>query len=276
LRERAAIRRFTDAMPVSEVNGVELYWERGGSGPRLLFCNGSGSTLTDAGPLLDAFAGQFDLLAWDYRGLGHSGPAAASYRMADLAADAVGLLELVGWRTCRVVGVSFGGMVAQELAVTDPERLERLALICTSAGGHGGSSYPLQRLLELSPQDRAAAGLTLTDSRWDDRWLAGHPGDRALAERVAARPAPAGAAGVQAQLLARADHDVWERLEAITCPTLVAYGRYDGIAPAENSAAIAARIPQADLRGYEGGHLFLAQDPAAMPELVTFLRSPEV
>jgi 3-oxoadipate enol-lactonase len=55
---------------------------------------------------------------------------------------------------------------------------------------------------------------------------------------------------------------------------LVAYGRYDGIAPAQNSAAIASRIPGADLRGYEGGHLFLAQDAAAMPELVTFLRSP--
>jgi 3-oxoadipate enol-lactonase len=261
-------------MPVSEVNGVELYWERAGSGARLLFCNGSGSTMADAQPLLHALAARFDLLAWDYRGLGRSGPVAGSYRMADLAADAVGLLELVGWSTCRVVGVSFGGMVAQELAVTDPGRLERLALVCTSAGGQGGSSYPLHRLLELSPQERVAIGLKITDSRWDDRWLAGHPGDRALAERLAARHDPASAAGVRAQLLARADHDVWERLDAVTCPTLVAYGRYDGIALAQNSTAIASRIPGADLRGYEGGHLFLAQDPAAMPELVTFLRSP--
>ena len=261
-------------MPVSEVNGVELYWERAGSGARLLFCNGSGSTMADAQPLLGALAGRFDLLAWDYRGLGLSGPVAGSYRMADLAADAVGLLELVGWSSCRVVGVSFGGMVAQELAVTDPGRLERLALVCTSAGGQGGSSYPLHRLLELSPQERAAIGLKITDSRWDDRWLAGHPGDRALAERLAARHDPASAAGVRAQLLARADHDVWERLDAVTCPTLVAYGRYDGIAPAQNSTAIASRIPGADLRGYEGGHLFLAQDPAAMPGLVTFLQSP--
>jgi pimeloyl-ACP methyl ester carboxylesterase len=194
--------------------------------------------------------------------------------MDDLAADAVGLLELVGWSACRVVGLSFGGMVAQELAVTNPARLERLALLCTSAGGQGGSSYPLHKLLELSPAQRAAIGLKITDSRWDDRWLAGHPGDRALAERLAARQDPASAAGARAQLLARADHDVWERLEAVTCPTLVAYGRYDGIAPAQNSTAIASRIPGADLRGYEGGHLFLAQDPAAMPELVTFLRSP--
>lgn len=74
---------------------------------------------------------------------------------------------------------------------------------------------------------------------------------------------------------ARADHDVWERLHAITCPTLVAYWRYDGIAPAQNSAAIASRIPGADLRGYEGGHMVLFQAAAAMPELVTFLQAPE-
>ena len=261
-------------MPVGEVNGVEVYWERAGSGPRLLFCNGSGSTMADAQPLLDVLAGGFDLLAWDYRGVGRSGPVTRPYRMADVAADAVGLLELVGWSACRVLGVSYGGMVAQELAVSKPDRLERLALLCTSAGGEGGSSYPLHQLLELSREQRSATGLKITDSRWDERWLAARPGDRALAQRLAARQDPAGAAGLRAQLLARADHDVWERLDAIRCPTLVAYGRYDEIAPARNSTAIASRIPGADLRGYEGGHLFLAQDPAAMPELVTFLRSP--
>jgi 3-oxoadipate enol-lactonase len=260
-------------MPVTEVNGAELCWERAGSGPPLLFCNGSGSTIGDARPLLDALAGRFDVLARDYRGVGGSGPAAAPYRMADLAADAQGLLELVGWGTCSVAGVSFGGMVAQELAVTHPDRVERLALVCTSAGGRGGSSYPLHELLGLSPQERAAIGLKITDSRWNEGWLADHPGDRVLVERLASRQDPAGAPGLRAQLEARAGHDVWERLDAITCPTLVAYGRYDGIAPAKNSEAIASRIPGAELRGYEGGHLFLAQDPAALPELMRFLRA---
>lgn len=263
-------------MPVSEVNGVEMHWERAGSGMRLLFCNGSGSTLADAQPLLDVLAGRFDLLAWDYRGFGRSGAVTRSYRMADVAADVLGLLELVGWSSCRVLGVSFGGMVAQEFTVTHPDRVQRLALVCTSAGGEGGSSYPLHKLLELPLEERAAAGLKITDSRWDEHWLDAHPGDRALADRLAARqdrPGSAGAAVRGAQLLARADHDVWDRLSAVTCPTLVAYGRYDAIAPAQNSAAIASRIFEADLRGYEGGHLFPAQDPAAMPELVTFLQA---
>jgi 3-oxoadipate enol-lactonase len=54
-------------MPVSDVNGVGLYWERAGSGARLLFCNGSGATLDRARPLIDLLAAEFDLLVWDFR-----------------------------------------------------------------------------------------------------------------------------------------------------------------------------------------------------------------
>jgi 3-oxoadipate enol-lactonase len=265
-------------MPAGHVNGVELYWEQRGSGPRLLFCNGSGTTLQTARPLLEVVAAKFDLLAWDYRGLGRSVPLTGPYTMADLAADAVGLLEIAGWDTCRVLGVSFGGMVAQEFAVTNPERVERLALACTSAGGDGGSSYPLHKLQELPPQERDAAQLKLADSRWDKRWLEAHPADRALAERLTAaghdQQDPAAAAAYTAQLQARAGHNVWDRLGAITCPTLAGYGTYDGIAPVDNSAAIASRIRGAELRGYEGGHLFLFQDPAALPEFEAFLQAP--
>jgi 3-oxoadipate enol-lactonase len=261
-------------MPVDHVNGVELYWEQRGRGPRLLFCNGSGTTLQAVRPFLDVVAASFDLLAWDYRGLGRSVPLADPYTMADLAADAVGLLEIAGWDTCRVLGVSFGGMVAQEFAVTNPERVERLALACTSAGGGGGSSYPLQ---QLPAEQRDAAELKLADSRWDERWLEAHPADRALTESLTAaghnRQHPAAAAAYQAQLDARAGHDVWDRLDAIRCPTLVGYGKYDGIAPAPNSTAIASRIRGAELRGYEGGHLFLFQDPAALPEYEAFLQA---
>jgi 3-oxoadipate enol-lactonase len=124
--------------------------------------------------------------------------------------------------------VPCGGMVAQEFAVTHPERVERLALACTSAGGDGGSSYPLQELRDLPPQQRAAAQLKLADSRWDERRLEARPADRALAEALTAADRnqrdPAAAAANTAQLEARAGHDAWDRLDAITCPTLVGYG----------------------------------------------------
>ena len=62
-----------------------------------------------------------------------------------------------------------------------------------------------------------------------------------------------------------------DRLAAVTSPTLVAAGRFDGIAPLPNSEAIAARIPKAELRIYDGGHAFFAQDPRALPEIIEFL-----
>jgi 3-oxoadipate enol-lactonase len=64
---------------------------------------------------------------------------------------------------------------------------------------------------------------------------------------------------------------VWDRLGSIECPTLVACGRYDGIAPLANGEAIAGRIPGAELGVYEGGHAFFAQDRRALPEIIDFL-----
>ena len=261
-------------MPTARIDGVDLAYERTGSGPRVLFCNGSGATLEGARPLVSLVGRDVDLLAFDQRGLGASGPAPGPYPMARLAADAVGLLDAVGWDTAAVVGVSFGGMVAQELAVTVPDRVARLALLCTSAGGAGGSSYPLHELETLDPVARSAARARLLDERFDEAWLDAHPADRALVDLLTA-PAPdedpAAAAGRLAQLEARRHHDVWDRLAAVTCPTYVACGRYDPIAPVANAEAIARRIPGARLHVYEGGHAFFVQDRAALGDLHDFL-----
>lgn len=67
---------------------------------------------------------------------------------------------------------------------------------------------------------------------------------------------------------------MWGWLGAITCPALVGYGNYDGVAPGRNSTNIASRIRGAELRGYEGGHVFLFQDPTAFPEFIAFLQAP--
>jgi pimeloyl-ACP methyl ester carboxylesterase len=166
-------------------------------------------------------------------------------------------------------------MVAQEVAVTAPERVERLALCCTSPGG-GSASYPLHELAALPPEERAALATKLLDTRFDADWLAAHPADQGLARMMAERRAQTGKSAEQLrgeteQLAARAHHDVCDRLHRISSPTLVAGGRYDGIAPPANSEAIAARVPGADLRMYDGGHAFFAQDARALPEIIEFL-----
>ena len=262
-------------MPTVVANGIAIHYERAGEGPRLLFCNGTGATLATSGLLLDVFRARFDVAAHDQRGLGRTEIPPGPYAMADYADDALALADALEWDTFRLAGISFGGMVAQELAVTRPDRVERLALLCTSAGGEAGSSYPLQDLKELLPAERAETAVRLLDTRFTPEWLAGHPGDRALVEMFAGRARAESSSearrGELAQVDARSHHDVAARLGRITCPTLVASGRYDGIAPLPNSEAIAARIAGSELRVYEGGHAFVAQDPAAFPEILDFL-----
>jgi len=262
-------------VPRVTANGIELYYERRGTGPPLLFLNGSGATLHSSAPLVTVFADRFDVVAHDQRGLGRTEVPAGPATMADYAADALALLELVGWDTCRVVGVSFGGMVAQQLAVRAPERVERLALVCTSAGGAGGSSYPLHELADLPEVERARVATSLLDSRFTPQYLDDHPGDRRLVELLAARTGaprtPEVRRGERLQLEARRSHDAWEAIAGLRCPTFVAAGRFDGIAPLDNSRAIASRIPGAELHVYEGGHAFFAQDPLALPEIMDFL-----
>ena len=260
-------------MPIDRIGAVDLAWERTGTGPRLVVCNGSGTTLDEARILLAVLGEGFDVLAFDYRGLGGSPPSPGPYAMADLAGDVLGLMDHVGWDQARLCGISFGGMVAQEVAVTAPERVERLALLCTSSGGAGGSSYPLHELEDLDPDARAAVRRTLIDARFDESWLASHPGDAALVDLVV-RPDdgdPSALAGRRAQMAVRRHHDTWDRLDRITCPTLVAVGAHDPVAPPANGAALAGRIPGAELRHYDGGHLFVFQDPTAGPDVRAFL-----
>ncbi|HEY6531655.1 MAG TPA: alpha/beta fold hydrolase [Acidimicrobiales bacterium] len=262
-------------MPHASLNGIDVYYERSGEGPTLLYFNGTGATLESSRLSIDPYTKHFDVVVHDQRGLGATEAPPGPYTMADYATDGRALLDHLGLDRVRVVGTSFGGMVAQEFAITFPERVERLALLCTSAGGKGGSSYPLGELAALPPAERRAKGMSVVDSRWTEEWLAEHELDRMIADvistAVSAEPGSDRERGEKGQVAARADHDAWDRLPLITAPTLVAAGRYDGVAPLANSEAIASRIPGAELRAYEGGHVFFFQDPTAIPEIIEFL-----
>lgn len=224
--------------------------------------------LTD-GPLAE----NFEVLAYDQRGLGQSSLPPWPYAMADFADDAAALLETVGWDDCLVLGISFGGMVAQEVAIRHPERVRRLVLACTSAGGAGGASYPLHELANLSAGERSGRRLEILDTRWDEAWRQAHPdmvaliSERMNLEGEDGKPSP----GLTNQLAARAEHDTSERLDAIACPTLVCGGRFDGIAPPANSEFLSREIPGARLEMFFGGHAFFLQDPAAITAIIDFL-----
>jgi 3-oxoadipate enol-lactonase len=260
-------------MPSASVDGVTIEYELGGTpgGPRLLVISGSGSDLRRQPRMHDApeLAERFETLAYDHRGLGRSVPDDPHREptMADYAADPVALLDHVGWDSCLVVGVSFGGMVAQELAVTAPERIERLCLACTSPGGAGGSSSPLHTLLDLPEDEALDQRVRWLDTRTDDDAELRATWTEMMATFSGYEPTE----GERLQLAARSHHDVWDRLPSLRLPVLIAAGRYDGIAPPVNQEALLRQIPGAEIQWFDGGHAFFLQDRTAWPTIVDWL-----
>jgi 3-oxoadipate enol-lactonase len=188
--------------------------------------------------------------------------------MADFAGDALALADHLSWQRFALIGISFGGMVAQEVAIAAPDRVTRMVLACTSSGGPGGSSSALHEVLSLPQAQRAERLIGLVDVR-----TAKDPLLRAqISERLATVLVDPDE-GARRQLEARRHHDTFARLREITAPTLVAAGRHDGLAPLANSRALADAIAGARLEVFEGGHAFLDQDPSAWPAVSAFLAS---
>ncbi len=265
-------------MPTIRVRDIDIYYERAGEGEPLLFIGGSGGDLRQKPNALDGpLARAFDVLAYDQRGLGRTSRPDGAYTMADYGEDAAALLDAIGSERCGVVGVSFGGMVAQELAVRHPDRVSKLVLCCTSSGGAGGASYPLHELVELPLDERALVGIEIADTRHDAAWREAHPDAAESLIRMRTEVPDAGdpgrVAGFHRQLEARRGHDTWDRLPGIDVPVLVCGGRYDGIAPPANQEALVQRIPGAKLEMFEGGHLFMLQDRSAFPRMIEFLQT---
>ncbi|HZZ32062.1 MAG TPA: alpha/beta fold hydrolase [Phenylobacterium sp.] len=263
-------------MPFTTANGLKIYFERAGSGPPLLFISGTGGDLRVKPNVFDGpLAKSFDLLAYDQRGLGQTEKPDVACSMADYADDAAALMVDQGWDEALVIGVSFGGMVAQELAIRRPGRVQRLVLACTAPGGAGGASFPFHEIEHLKGEARARHMIPISDTRRDEAWAAAHPDQYALFVAMGAADPygeePRHAMGAHRQLAARAAHDTWDRLHEIACPTLIAAGRYDGIAPPATQEKMAARIPGAKLQWFEGGHLFIIQDRMAAPAMTAFL-----
>lgn len=263
-------------MPITRANGIDIYYERRGRGEPVLFISGSHGDLRARPNQFDTpLAQAFEMIAYDQRGLGQTGKPAGEYTMAQYADDAAALLDALSLDVIPVVGVSFGGMVAQEFALRHPDRVDRLVLACTSSGGAGGSSYPLHELQTLAPRERAESHLRVSDLRHDDEWIAANPErwERLVELTMAARRPDRDEQGAAKQLRARMGHDTYDRLPQIGVPVLLVGGRRDGIAPVANMEALHRQIAGSRLELFDGGHMFLIQDKTAYPYIVRWLQS---
>jgi 3-oxoadipate enol-lactonase len=264
-------------MPQIEANGIQLYYETGGGGPKLLFIGGTGGDLrVKPGILESPLAKSFDVLCFDQRGQGRSDKPDQPYSMADYADDAAALIKALDWGPCPVVGFSFGSMVGLEMVLRHPEVCTRLALMCGPAGGGGGSAYPLHEVWELPLEQRAARLLELSDFRRDEAWKSANADiwqtllDDTIARLSLGEETPQAIMGARRQLEARKHHDTWDRLPQIKAPVLVLGGKYDGVAALETMDNLARQIPGAELDVFEGGHYFFQQDPRTFEAITRF------
>jgi 3-oxoadipate enol-lactonase len=266
-------------MPFIHVRDLKMYYEIRGKGPRLLVISGTGGDLRRSPSIFDMpIAQDFEILAYDQRGLGQTSRPDISYTMVDYADDANALLDAVGWDRCLVMGISFGGMVAQEFALRYPHRVERLVLACTSSGGPGGASYPLHELADLSVEEYARRMIPLRDIRRHAIWREADPEqfqvlfDQTLAGMQVGADEPERKIGARRQLEARALHDTYDRLPKLRMPVYICGGLYDGIAKPTNLKSMQKQIPGSRLELFDGGHLFYIQDHRAFERIVAFLK----
>jgi len=241
------------------VNGVRLHYERHGRGEPVLLISGFALSSAVFEPVLALYTDRFECLLYDNRGAGRSEAPLHPTSMPELAADAAGLLTALGHDSAHVYGVSMGGMVAQELAISFPERVRGLVLAATTPGG--------PRALWPSLREWGALGggvartRSLAGALFSERFRREHPERVRELLRYFARHR-ATSRGAWWHWWAVAYHDTVSRLGEIQAPTLVLHGGEDALTPLGNAELLAERIPDAELVVIPGaGHAFPLERP---------------
>ena len=261
-----------------------LWWPRGAdastdepprdpAGPPLLLVQGmSGTMHTWGNEFLSRLATGVDVLLFHNRGIKESSRVAEQFTIRDLAADTAGLLGVLGLGRVHVLGVSMGGMVAQELALGWPELIHTLTIGCSYPGGPGAAVLTSEAAASLFQNEGGPDAVIQASwqinlgKRYRDGDVDGRRFDdfrsSVLRRRVAG-------VVIQMQALALASNETQSRLADITNPTLVVHGTDDRMLPHVNSEIIAARIPGARLELWEDvGHLWWWEEPERAATLV--------
>ena len=263
-------------MAIISTKELDIYFER--SAPRvngpILFIGGTGGDLRNKpNQLHSPLSEHFEIISYDHRGLGQTSSPSGAYSMQQYADDAAHLLDVLQINTIPVMGVSFGGMVAQEFIKRHSSRVSKLVLACTSSGGDGGSSYPLHLLEELNAEEKLEKSIKINDLRITDEWIEQNKKAwQSIKEQAKNRNAfKPKSRNLLKQLLARKDHNTYLDLDDINIPTFLLGGKYDGIAPVLNMEKMHQKIRNSKLEFYEGGHLFLMQDNNAFRDIINWL-----
>jgi pimeloyl-ACP methyl ester carboxylesterase len=253
------------AMPYAQVRRLRIYWEEEGEGEPLLMIMGLSFSLAMWGNLRRCLAQGFRVIMFDNRCVGKSERPVHLFSIAAMARDAAAVLDAAGAATAHVLGFSMGGMIAQEVALSYPERVRKLILGCTHCGGFKAvraESAVLRLLMSplLSGEARLAAMVPLI---YDQNT----PRERIDADLEVIRANGPSAIGYLLQLSAIVTWHAYGRLPRISAPTLVLHGENDLLVPPENGHILADRIPGAKLVCIpRAGHVFPTDQPAVTCE----------
>jgi pimeloyl-ACP methyl ester carboxylesterase len=259
-------------MPKVELPGTELNYERAGAGEPLLLIQGmSANHMAWGRPFSALLEESFEVISFDNRGMGLSRPVTEAFSIAEMAADTAALLEALEIESAHVLGISMGGMIAQELALASPEKLRSLTLGCTYCGGAGSQlmdpadfqglveamgSGDAQRVFRAMYELNLSAGFRAEESRYAE-----------FTEMAAALPAPRETIGLQIQAITA--HDTSARLPELTAPTLVIHGTADRVLGYPNGPLVASLVPGARLETFEDvGHMFWWEQPERSAGLI--------
>ncbi|HXH81382.1 MAG TPA: alpha/beta fold hydrolase [Candidatus Tectomicrobia bacterium] len=251
-------------MPRVRVGDVRLFYEARGAGEPLLLVMGFGGDHLAWGFQAPAFAERHRVIAFDNRGAGRSDVPDVRYTTRAMAEDALGLLDALGVERAHVLGVSMGGMIAQELALAHPDRVLTLQLHCTCARPDRylraliDTWRTVRRRLEITEWMRALALWLFSPRTYQER-----PDlVETIVQMGAANPFPFSLTGFLRQGEAIRDHDALDRLGAIACPTLVTVADDDILVPPRFAREIAARVPGAVFRTVpDAGHAYFWERP---------------
>jgi pimeloyl-ACP methyl ester carboxylesterase len=261
-------------MPLARAGEIELSYDRAGSGPPLLLIMGMSGTFDhwDA-TFLAGLRRDFDVIVYDHRGVGSSSRlnGSGSLSIAQLAEDAAALLTALEVDSAHVLGISMGGMVAQELALAHPARIRTLSLGCTYCGGAGGalaSNEVMSKLAEaMTSGDRERAIRAGWEVNLSPDFAANDDAYARFLDIGRRRAVPVEV--IMEQMRAITEHDTSARLPEIELPTLVLHGTLDQMLPIQNGRLIAELIPDTRLEIFDGvGHLFFWEQPERSAELV--------
>jgi pimeloyl-ACP methyl ester carboxylesterase len=263
-------------MSTATVGSVELYYEEHGSGDPLLLIMGLAADSRAWMFQVPDFARHYRTVIFDNRGVGRSAKPAGPYTIHQMADDAAGLLDRLDIARAHVVGVSMGGMIAQELALRHPARVRRLVLACTYPEPDADVEQQRQFSLakfggSVSADGAIQLDVTALDPMMFFQHLLPTVFNQSYIDTEIAKLLPLFTGALEygfsleaivGQVEAVMGHNTTERLHQIAAPTLVITGDADRLVPCANSDILARHIPGAKLVKIPGGsHGFNFETP---------------